>query len=298
MSMPNTTFSPPRAVFSFFDKSQNKQKTAVMGQRLWNQLLARNIDFGGYLTEINGLMGSGKTSLMLCLVENILKRHPEEKIFWREPIQNQMQITKLNDINKFQVLSERRHPVKLYTITDDGLQPSDDFRIRYFSGVKQLIHKSKKGMVNVVFFNPLSKWAELLMALRFTGEWESVFIDEMEDVLPARASNKGSDRQWDMNEMVASHAKEIRKNMVNVCYNSQVSSADVDSRFRSKAMMHIFLSGSKADGRNPVSLGAIRGLNVGEGWITFAHSQFGRITYKPFLPCKTKYIIIPEDVDI
>ncbi len=294
--MGNTAiFAGRKTQFSSFNEGKRVQKSAVMGRKLWETFLKRDSDFGGYLIEINGIMGSGKTSLMLGMADRILSSNPNETIFWREPLRNPMQITKIGDRSKFQILAERRHPLQLYEVKEKGLVKSDEMRIRYFSGIKQLIEKSKPGMINVVYFNELSKWADLLMRLRFNGGWQTVFIDECEDVLPQRCSNKGDGRQWDKNEMLSSNAKEIRKNQVSLIYNSQTCSSDVDSRFRSKAMMFFYLYGSRYDERTPLSKGAIRSLKVGDAWIDYGHSLFGRIKFKPYLPCANKYMILDKD---
>lgn len=292
--MSNTaSFSQRNTRFSSFHDGKSIQKSAVMGRKLWQKFLHRDYDFGGFLVEVNGIMGSGKTSLMLGMADKILKLHPKETVFWREPVANPMQITKIGDPSKFQFLCDRRHPVVLYEVTDKGLVKSNDLNIRFFSGIKQLIDKSKPGMVNVVYFADLSKWADLLMRLRFNAGWQTVFIDEAEDVVPQRCSNKNG-HQWDKNEMLAANAKQIRKNQVSLVYNSQTGSSDVDSRFRSKSMMFFYLYGSKYDERSPLSKGAIRSLKVGSAWIDYGHSLFGRIQFKPYVPKGPKYMVLPE----
>jgi len=294
--MTNTIgFSKNRVQFAGFKKETGKQKQYVMGEKLWNTLLKRDNDFGGYLVEINGLMGSGKTSLLLGMADKILKKYPNESIFWREPIKNPLQVTKLGDPKKFQILSERRYPLQVYEVTDEKITLCNDYKIRYFEGVKHLVKKSKKGMVNLVYFKDLYKWADLLMLLRFNSGWQTILVDEMEDVCPQRCSNKGNNKTWDKNELLGLNIKEIRKNKVNLVYNTQVGSSDVDSRIRSKCMVFFYLYGSKYDERAPMSRQAFRSLSIGSSWIDFGHSLWGRLKFKPYKPIGKHYMIIPEE---
>jgi len=288
-------FSKNIVRFSGFTESKTKNKTAVMGEKLWKMMLNRDPDFGGWLVEINGIMGSGKTSLMLGMLTNILKKNPEETIFWREAVNNPLQISKLGGFEKVQFLSEKNYLLDPYEFQGKELVISEDINIKYFSGVKDLINKSKHGMVNVVYFKSLYKWADLIMQLRFDPNWQTIFIDEMEDVTPQRATNKGGDNSWSKNEELSGMIKEIRKNRVSLIYNTQIGSSDVDSRIRGKAMMFFYLYGSKYDKSSPISRGALHNLQIGTAWIDYGHSQWGRIRFQPFKPIGKQYLIIPRD---
>jgi len=97
---------------SFIGLNPNKNdqsKVARVGKELWNLLFSRERDFGGFFVEINGLMGSGKTSLMLGMADKILRTYPKETVFWREPLANPTQFTKIGGKHKWQVL----HPPKI-----------------------------------------------------------------------------------------------------------------------------------------------------------------------------------------
>ena len=232
---------------------------------------------------------SGKTSLMLGMVDKILNENQKELVFWREPIANPIQFDKLE--HDYQVLTEKTYPLEVYEIQDgEPLIKTNHLKIRKFRGVRELISMAKPGMLNVVYLKELFKWVDLIEILKQDGGWQSIFLDEGEDVFPLRAKEK----QWYANERFSNTAKEIRKARINLCYNTQ-SPLDIDWRIRTKIMVWFFLRGSRGDKYSPVYTGAIHNLEEGQGYVDLAHTKFGLVRFKPYYPRVKEYIVLPKN---
>jgi len=283
--MSNIGFPTERLEFAGFDDTPSLSKQDVQGKKLWNMLFERNPDFGGFFVELSGIMGSGKSSLMLRMAKRIMKENPNELVYWSEPLSNPFQAAKIG--NDFQILCERRLPVKVLEITNK-LRPVDDIKIRYFDGFKKLMRMSEPGLLNVIYFKDLYRWVDFLIRVKLNPEWQTFLFDEFEDICPFRCKGK----TWQKNELFASSIKEIRKANVNVVYNTQ-STMDVDYRVRSKLMLHIYLYGSRGDELSPVFKKALQNLEVGSGWIDYGFALFGLLNFKPLLPNDRIYTVVP-----
>lgn len=286
--MPNIEFPQDIIDFAGYDDSTRLSKQEIQGERLWNLIFKRDNNFGGFLVGLFGIMGSGKTSLMLQAADRIKKEYPDEIIFWREPLGNPLQIPKIG--NKYQILCERRYPVKVMRMHPHGLSPSDDINIRMFTGFRELFKLVDPGLINLVYFNRPWYWIKLIDQLKTWGSWQTLFFDEMEDILPGRCRGK----QWEMNELFCNSIKEIRKARISTIYNTQ-NQMDIDYRLRSKTMLYFYLYGARYDDYSPVWKNAIQGLEIGQGWIDYGHSIFGLINFKPVYPKEETYIILPTD---
>lgn len=260
-----------------------KPKKAVQGQILLDNIFSRDADRGATFTECSGLQGSGKTSLALGFADKIMSINPSEIIYWRESVGTPCQFTKIGT-GKYQILIEKDYPLEILEITNN-LLPVEDVKIIYFTGLNDLYQKSKPKMLNVVYFKKPISWIDLILFLGNKPEWQSLFWDEYEDIVPQRCSNAGEDKQWSRNEQFAQSLKQLRKSRVSLFANTQ-SSMDVDVRVRSKIMYWVYLYGSRRDKISPVSKGAIQSLSVGSGWIDHGHSLYGQFTFPPYLPGK------------
>lgn len=258
-------------------------KKQVQGEKLIDRIFQRDTDQGGTFVIMQGLQGCGKTSLMLGMATKIIKTHPDELVFWREAIDSPSQFNKIGD--DWQILAERSYPLKLLEITNN-MKEVKDYKIRYFEGFKQLLLQSKPGMLNVVFFKDLYKWVDFLNRLRLTLGWQAVFMDEFEDVAPEFSSGE----TWKKNRLFGHSAKHIRKGRVNLIVNTQ-NINEIDFRVRGKATISIYLYGSRVDSLSPVSLQALHGLRIGQGWIDHGHSVYGQFTFPPFKPKPVIYTV-------
>jgi hypothetical protein len=270
--------------FSGMANSLTKTRSAVEAEKIFDMLSTRDYDRGGYFTEITGIMGSGKTGLELRMIKHILAMKTEELVFWRETLNSPFQAHKIG--KEYQILCEKRFPIQCHEVTAN-MKPVD-IEINYFSGFKQLMKLSDPSLLNVVYFREPEKWLSFIMYQRFNSNWQSFFFDEFEDVAPSRVRGEA----WHVAERFAESIKEIRKNRVSVTYDTQ-STQDVDFRIRSKLMVYIYLYGALIDQRSPVFPQAIQSLRVGDGYVDWGHSVFGKFSFKPMLPRERIYILSP-----
>jgi len=287
--MPDVAFGQDVSFYGF-DDTERVHRLCVEGEKIWNLLFARDNDFGGWLVEISGLMGKGKTSLMLEMVRKIRNDFPEETILWREPVLSPLQILKLDD--NFELFSEKSFPLKVFQLGKNRPIPTDKYKIRYFDGPAKLLDMVRPGQTNVIYFKKLYKWVELMIRLRFNTSWQSIFLDEAEDICPSQCSNKGEDKSWTYNHKLIDNIKQIRKSRVNVICNTQ-SSSDIFWRFRKKIMMHFYLSGSTGDQLSPVFQPMLQNLKTGEGIVDLSFSRFGKISFSPYTPKDKMYAVFP-----
>lgn len=286
IQMSDIGFDPGKIEFPGFGTPSSLPKHEIQGERLWNLVFQRNPDFGGFLVGLFGVMGSGKTSLMHRMARRIMKENPDEVVFWREPLESPLQARNIGD--NFQILCERRYPVKIMKMTDHGVTPADNIKIRMFTGFKELLHMVEPQMINVIYFYHNWRWIDLLNKLKLWRSWQTCFFDEFEDIAPGRCKGK----PWLMNERFANRVKEIRKSRISMIYTTQ-NQMDIDYRVKSKTMMYFYLYGARKDEHSPVFRGAIQGLEVGQGWVDYGHSLFGLINFKPILPREPTYIVLP-----
>lgn len=269
---------------SLTPKIKNKRipKKAVQGEILLNRCFERNYDMGAYYLEILGIQGSGKTSLMLGMATKMMRIFSHELIFWREPVGSPCQFPKIGD--KWQILVEKNYPLNTLEITNK-LQPIN-MKIKYFDNLDELLDIAKPKTLNVVYFKDMYKWIDLLLLFRNLSDFQTVFIDEFEDIAPQRCRGK----VWGMNEKLANNLKQLRKSRVNLITNSQ-NGMDIDFRIRSKRTHTIYLYGSRVDKLSPINKRAIHKLSIGTGWIDFGNSLFGQFSFPPFKPMKQIYMI-------
>ena len=283
--MNKVSFDSQSIHFIGFGEDYNLSKKDIMGEQLWNKIFERKIFFGGYLVGLFGIMGSGKTSLMHQMAKRIIRENPDEIIFWRESLNSPLQAA--NFPGEFQVLCERRYPVKIMQLLPNSMKRSD-LEPRLFTGFNELMRLVKPGMLNVVFYDKPWMWIKLMDKLKQRASWQTIFVDEMEDITPERARGK----EWDMNNVFTTSIKEIRKSRVNLIYNTQ-NSMDVWHGVINKTMIHFYLYGSRSNEFSPVFKAAIQNLKVGSGWIDYGHSLFGLINFKPVYPKGITYIVVP-----
>lgn len=273
--------------FSAFSSVKKISKPEIMGRELWQQLYVRNPDFGGMITGFFGLQGSGKTSLMLRLAKKILETNPSETVFWREPWNVPLQAERIS--MPLRIFSERKLMVQIKELTKDGAVPTDDLSVRYFTRPAELMKYVEPGCINLVYFDHRKSWLRLMSSMKKNLSWQSFFIDEIEDILPARCSG----RDWHLNENFCETIKELRKSRISLYYNSQ-NEFDLDFRIKGKTMATCYLFGSRKDEHSPMFRWALQNIKRGEGWLVAGNSLFGRIQFKPVLPKEKSYIAIPR----
>lgn len=284
--MNDTCFSPETIEFAGFSDNKTIGKPDIMGEKLWKKLFERDPKFGGVSCGFWGIPGSGKTSICLQICRQIAERYPNEIIYWREPHSLPMQITNLGvPVNIF---TDKKSHIKIKELTEDGTIPTNDYKALVFHRPSSLTKMVKPG-INVVYFDDRKSWLKLLQRVKSDLRWYSFFLDECEDLFNSRAS--GVD--WYLNEEFCGSIKELRKARVSLYLNSQVD-WDVDARVKTKLMLECFLYGSRKDKNNPLYRGVLQDIRLGEGWITYAHSLFGKIRFSPVEPLDKQYIAVPH----
>jgi len=286
MLLSDIDFSPETINFVGFGDKTGTSKKEVMGKKLWDLVFQRDNNFGGFLVGLFGLMGSGKTSLMHQMAKRTVKENPDEIIFWREPINNPLQANNFD--GEYQILCERRYPVKVWKIASNSLQPTNNIKIHKFTGYRELLKMANPGMLNVIYFHKPYQWLMLIDKFKDRGTWQSFYFDEFEDIAPLHAKGK----QWHMNQTFTGSLKEIRKARINICYNTQ-NSMEIWFGITAKTMIHFYLYGAREDRLSPIFKQALQNLDLGQGWIDWGHSKFGLINFKPVHPKNETYIIKP-----
>lgn len=276
-------------------------KVDEVGQELVEMLRNRDVNPGGHGIEILGGQGSGKTSLMLNFVEDFSRFG--ELMFWRESVGTPLQFVKYP---RWEIFVERGTGFRIIDQNNDGQE--FDYPVEYFDEIPEVIYHKKKlednpdlqernrqkkqrqdeifediferaepGHLNVIFFKRKWTWIDFLRFCKMRPSWQDIFIDEYEDIFPSY--NKGED--WYRVEWAQENFKHIRKGLVNVFLNTQNSSG-VDYRIRNKMTMRVYLPGSVPESDSPVKKYAVSNLNVGQGFIAWMKSKFGKIRFKPF----------------
>jgi len=284
--MTNTVveFTDDFVEFAGFSPSEIKGKPDVMGEILWKKLFERNPKFGGVTCAFYGVPGSGKTSLMLQICKRIAKDYPRETIFWREPAGVPMQITNLG--LPLNIFSDDKLNIVIKELIETGTVPTKDYKVLHFQHIGQLLKQVTPG-INVVYFHDRMGWLRLIRRMKSNLSWQSFFLDEAEDLFSSRVSGK----EWYINEQFCSDLKEVRKARINIYLNSQTD-WDIDPRIKSKLMLEVFLYGSKKDKNSPLYRTVLQDIQLGEGWITYAHSLFGKIRFNPVEPLGKQYIAV------
>jgi RecA/RadA recombinase len=226
------------ATFSALNKEEQMSRAEVEGKKIWENLFDRNLNFGGFLINIVGLQGSGKTSILHHAKARIMREQPDEVIIWREPANKPLQV--INNGEDVQILYDAATPITLKEMTPDGLKDSHRYALHKFSTIDELYTKLKHGVVNVIYMNNQRKWVRLINRAVMSPGWYSIFIDEAEDIFPAYSK----DAMWIMMERFGSSVKSVRKGLVSMWLDTQ-NESDLDYRISTKIMVSIYLYGSR-----------------------------------------------------
>lgn len=242
---------------------------------LWgNLLLERDIDFGGTNCLVLGRLGSGKTSLLVHIFKRLLEMQgeddrPEEYLWWRG--QKTCQWAKFDDILDYQIFAPEG--MKIEFITEEGQKNVD---VQRYTNYTDLLDKGELGQVNVVYFDTgnLINFIEKTQERSF--EWHSFGCDEADNIAPWPASGDAHDRAMKAADIV----KETRKNKTSFYANTQ-GWGSLHWALKYKFMSKIFLVGAPKPKDAPVWKSAIRGLELGQGWLT-SGGQFQKISFDPY----------------
>lgn len=254
-----------------------------MGQKIKDRIMSRDESLGGIVLEILGVQGSGKTSLMLSLAEEIIKTNKDELVFWRESTQSQCQF------NRFKNWSIYVKEGLQLEFRDIATNQPQTLPVTYFHDFNELVEIAKPRQLNVLYLPEESGYIDFIKFLRLYPGWQSLFIDEYEDLAPLRCKGK----QWHNNDELSNEFKNIRKGLVSVFCDTQ-NPSDVDWRVRSKIMCHIYLNGARVDLSSPIVQEAVNALPMGQLFADYGRAIYGKGSFKSFPPRKpilVSYII-------
>lgn len=274
-----------------------------IGKEILERIIQRKVNPGGMGTELTGAKGSGKTSLFLNFAEIFSKKYPKELLMWREAVESPIQFIKFPHWNLYveegvnlRILDqndggrEMNVPYKTFEPLPEvsydtqkmekhrDLFKENQERKRQQNGIfSGLCRMMRGGQLNVVYFNKLQFWIDFLRYLRSIPKWQTLFIDEYEDLFPSY--NIGE--LWKRIEWTKNNFKQIRKGLVNVFVNTQAKT-DVDWRIRVKMDVWGYLFGAVPDMVSPIKKQAVSNLNVGGGWLDWGRSLYGKINFLPY----------------
>ena len=223
--------------------------------------------------EILGPQGTGKTSLMLNYACRIMEEHPDEIIIWRDSYKSQCQFNRLKN---YQIFAEKGVELEFRDIYND--EPLE-IPVTVYDNFTSLMKKMSPQQLNVVYVkDQVIGYIRLLSSLRRYKEWQSVFLDEYEDVAPLNQEGI----KYKLIGLLGNNLKNIRKGLVSLFCNTQ-SKSQIDWRVRDTFMVSSYLSGAKVDGTSPVYQNAVNALSRGVSWLSW-YGKFGRINFKPVVP--------------
>ena len=252
-------------------------KAQSMGRELLNKLYSpHRQDTGGWLVQIVGRKGSGKTGATLSFLNHAFKQYPDERCWFSECLSAPIQIFKLGHQNdNIQFFAEKGKIV--FRDRNKNMKPTERLKVIEFEDIEDLYEKSSPGKINVPFFEYRNEWADLIAYLTHeVGDWQHIFVDEMIDLAP-----EGSGAQWRENAWLAKVLKDARKSHVDVYWNTQMASS-IDWRVRELAMMKIYLPGSMSGWKDRLYKQALWNLKTdpkkgNEAWIEEKGGNYGKI---------------------
>lgn len=254
--------------------------TEVMGNFIDREIvMSRNTATGGCTNEILGPQGTGKTSLMLNYACRVMEENPSELIIWRDSYQSPCQF---NRIKNWEIFAEKGTDLRF---KDVNLNETVELPMTIFDNHTDLIEKMKPQQLNVVYVcDQVIGYILLINYLKTARGWQSIFIDEYEDIAPLNCSGK----KYRLIGALGSEMKNIRKGLVSLFCNTQ-SKSQIDWRVRATFMLETYLSGARKDKGSSVYQEAINKLEKGTAWVSW-EGKFGRVNYPAFPPKSPIYV--------
>lgn len=266
--------------------------TEAMGQFIDNNIImSRNSASGGCLNEILGPQGTGKTSLMLNYVCRVMDENPDEIVIWRDSYDSPCQFNRLKN---WEIFAERGTNLEIKDINNNAIV---DLPVTIFKDFDDLNSMLKPQQLNVVYVcDQVVGFISLINFFKNVKGWQSIFIDEYEDIAPINAS--GIDYRFV--GALGREMKNIRKGLVSLFCNTQ-SKSQIDWRVRDTFMVETYLSGARKNRGTSIYQEAINKLEKGTAWVSW-EGKFGRINYPGFEPKIPIYVINdlnkPSEIDL
>jgi len=263
----------------------------IKAEELFNRILSHDNDMGAQSEISFGQPGSCKTAVDCSIADYFMKNHPEDKLFWRNPLRAPLQVFKLP---QWQIFLEDGGGIRLYNrdtskdITDKMERKGE---VIYFKTFQQLINKAQGGVLNCVFFrdshiknvnndNGTLQWFEFIRYLTEFNKWYHIFLDEYQEM--AKAGNQK--KMWHLIDEHSNDVSSARKCNVGLHVNCH-QTYEIDHKVLANIMIVLQMYGSKIYKHSPVSKRALGGIKrpseslVAEAWVSEG-GNFGKMTFK------------------
>jgi hypothetical protein len=266
-------------------------KIKFITNEILKEKLKRDFEKGGISSITISPPGEGKTNQLIHDIVSIFRYIPTEIVFWRDNPKSAVQFNKKGV--KWEIFIEDGCNVSFRNLTDGG---PIDIPYRTFKNFYEIINKdtgqglAKPQQINVIYFKEEYSWIDFLEYLRHTVGWKSVFIDELEDLIPLNPPKREGETRnlrYEKNLFFAENFKELRKGWVNFFSNTQ-DLADIESRVRRKLNYIVYLAGARVEERGKVNQSSVNKLKRGLGFIEYEHGKFGKIRFD-YYPNNTPY---------
>jgi len=265
------------------EESKLKTKT----KEILKRRILRNNAIGGYISLTVGPPGCGKTSHLLYEAQLFMDTYPNEIVFFRD---STMSAAQFNRIGKnYKVFVEEGCKIRFRDLQHGG---SINIPYQSFSCLDELISQDtgkglvKKQFLNVVFFKDDYRWIDLLCHLRNTIGWQSVFVDEIEDIIPLNPSKREGENKNTRNEkniQFSNESKQIRKGLVNMCCNTQAED-EIDWRFKRKLNFTVYLRGARVSRKSRIYQAWVDKLEIGKCIIDYEYRMYGKSNFRSYPP--------------
>lgn len=255
----------------------------------------RKENAGAYNSLTVGPPGSGKTSQMLHEAQCFLQWYPDELIFWRDSESSAAQFNRIGD--NWKVFTEKDCKLEIRNLTKGK---KVDIPYTTFENFEEIINKdtgeglAEPGRLNVIYFKNDYTWIDFLFHLRRTVGWQTVFIDEIEDIIPLNPTKQEGEKANIRNLKnieFSNNAKYLRRGLVHLLCTTQ-SEDEIDWRFKRKLNFTIYLRGAKASNRSRIRQSAIDKLEIGECFIDWENRKYGKSHFKSFPPRRPIFEVI------
>ena len=247
----------------------------------------RDESTGGFTSLTSGPTGSGKTSQLFYEAKMFMNLYPKEIIFFRDSM---LSASNFNRIGKnWKIFAEVGCDLKFRNLNTGG---SMNVKYKIFNDFNELIDKdtglgwAKPGFLNVIYFKNDYRWIDLLIHLRRVVGWQSVFIDEIEDIIPLNPSKRsGEDRNMrnEKNIEFSNNVKKLRRGLVNLICDTQ-SEDEIDWRFKRNLNFNVYLRGSRVSSNTRIKQAAVDKLSIGECFIDMENRIYGKSYFSSFPP--------------
>lgn len=281
-----------------------------MGRMLFSKIFRRDPFIGGTLGLAWGEPGAGKSTFLYRLGKKALELG--DVVVWRGRTRDVWFYFDEVVVHKHKDLDLRIVKYKLGGKVHDA---TEEFRVKEFSDIGELLHHFEDGAINVVYapsYTPVELlpklglkvnldllpepawWYEFLLALTRTAspKWYSVLIDEFQEIAPAQASGV----MWSLIAIGQNVMNDLRGNQVSFFAATHQHNL-VDYRILGKFMYYFYLRGAKIPRHSVLKKYRIRTVYLNRGAVVIesvGSGTWGKISVAPLKQSEYVYQALLE----